>query len=135
AAVGLWLLWSSGAAEPWSITAMVAVFGAIAGTSIGAWQAFVSELVPRQLLLNAVTLNSAQFNAARAVGPALGGLVLGTLGPSWAFGLNALSYVAVLVALATIHPAPVERSPRSGSVLGDLRETAAYVRNMPGIAT
>lgn len=135
AAVGLWLLWSSGVAEPWSITAMVALFGAIAGTSIGAWQAFVSELVPRHLLLNAVTLNSAQFNAARAVGPALGGLVLGTLGPSWAFGLNALSYVAVLVALATIHPAPVERAPRSGSVLGDLRETAAYVRNMPGIAT
>ncbi|HAS12372.1 MAG TPA: MFS transporter, partial [Acidimicrobiaceae bacterium] len=135
AAVGLWLLWSSGVAEPWSITAMVALFGAIAGTSIGAWQAFVSELVPRHLLLNAVTLNSAQFNAARAVGPALGGLVLGTLGPSWAFGLNALSYVAVLFALATIHPAPVERAPRSGSVLGDLRETAAYVRNMPGIAT
>ena len=135
AAVGLWLLWSSGAAAPWSITAMVAVFGAIAGTSIGAWQAFVSELVPRHLLLNAVTLNSAQFNAARAVGPALGGLVLGTLGPSWAFGLNALSYAAVLIALATIHPAPVERSPRTGSVLGELRETVGYVRAMPGIAT
>lgn len=135
AAVGLWLLWSSGAAAPWSITAMVAVFGAIAGTSIGAWQAFVSELVPRHLLLNAVTLNSAQFNAARAVGPALGGLVLGTLGPSWAFGLNALSYAAVLLALATIHPAPVERAPRTASVLGELRETVGYVRAMPGIAT
>ena len=135
AAVGLWLLWTSGAAEPWSITAMVAVFGAIAGTSIGAWQAFVSELVPRHLLLNAVTLNSAQFNAARAVGPALGGFVLGTLGPSWAFGLNAVSYVAVLAALATIHTAPVERSPRTASVLGELRETVAYVRGMPGIAT
>lgn len=135
AAVGLWLLWTSGAAEPWSITAMVALFGAIAGTSIGAWQAFVAELVPRHLLLNAVTLNSAQFNAARAVGPALGGFVLGTLGPSWAFGLNAVSYVAVLVALATIRTAPVERSPRTSSVLGELRETVAYVRTMPGIAS
>jgi MFS family permease len=134
AAGGLWLLWSSGTAEPWSITAMVAVFGAVAGTSIGAWQAFVSELVPRHLLLNAVTLNSAQFNAARAVGPALGGFVLGTLGPSWAFGLNALSYAAVLVALVSIHPAPVERSPRDSSVLGELRETVDYVRGMPGIA-
>ncbi len=135
AAVGLWLLWSSGAAAPWSITAMVALFGAIAGTSIGAWQAFVSELVPRHLLLNAVTLNSAQFNAARAVGPALGGLVLGTLGPSWAFGLNALSYLAVLIALVSIHPAPVARSSREQSVLGELRETVGYVRAMPGIRT
>ena len=135
AAVALWLLWSSGDAEPWSITVLVAVFGAIAGLSIGAWQAFVSELVPRHLLLNAVTLNSAQFNAARAVGPALGGLVLGTLGPSWAFGLNALSYVAVLVALASIHPAPVPRSPKGTSILGELRQTVDYVRGMPGIRT
>lgn len=134
-AVGLWLLWSSGAAEAWSITALVAVFGAIAGTSIGAWQAFVSELVPRHLLLNAVTLNSAQFNAARAVGPAVGGFVLGTLGPSWAFALNAMSFLAVLAALASIHPAPVARSSRTQSVLGELRETVRYVRDVPGIRT
>lgn len=135
AAVGLWLLWSSGAAEAWSITALVAAFGAIAGTSIGAWQAFVSELVPRHLLLNAVTLNSAQFNAARAVGPAVGGFVLGTLGPSWAFALNAVSFLAVLAALASIHPAPVARSSRAQSVLGELRETVRYVRDVPGIRT
>ncbi|MFP5321133.1 MAG: MFS transporter [Acidimicrobiia bacterium] len=135
ASVGLWALWASGAAEAWSLTAVVAVYGAIAGTSIGAWQAFVSELVPRRLLLNAVTLNSAQFNAARAVGPALGGLVLGTLGPSWAFALNALSYVAVLGALLSVRPAPVAKAPRTASVLGELRETVTYVRGMPGIAT
>ena len=132
--MALWALWASGAAEPWSLTAVVAVYGAVAGTSIGAWQAFVSELVPRHLLLNAVTLNSAQFNAARAVGPALGGLVLGTLGPSWAFGLNALSYVAVLGALASVRPAPVAKAPRTTGVLGELRETIGYVRRMPGIA-
>lgn len=135
AAVGLWLLWSSGVAEAWSITAMVALFGAISGLAVGAWQAFVSELVPRHLLLNAVTLNSAQFNAARALGPAFGGLVLGTLGASWAFGLNAVSYLAVLAALASIHPRPVAKSPRTQTVLGELRETVAYVRGMPGILT
>lgn len=134
ASAGLWLLWASGTAEPWSITAVVAVIGAISGISIGAWQAFVSELVPRPLLLNAVTLNSAQFNGARAVGPALGGLVLGTLGPSWAFGLNAVSYVAVLGALASLRPAPVPKSAGTTGVLGELRETVAYVRRMPGIA-
>ena len=136
AALALWLLWASGAAEPWSITLLVAVFGAFSGVTIGAWQAFVSELVPRHLLLNAVTLNSAQFNGARAFGPALGGLVLGTLGPSWAFALNGVSYLAVLAALLSIRPRPAAMGEEQRtSVLGELRETIAYVRHMPGIRT
>lgn len=136
-ALGLWALWATGAAEPWSITALVAAFGAVAGINIGSWQAFVSELVPRPLLLNAVTLNSAQFNGARAFGPALGGLVLATLGPSGAFALNALSFVAVLGALASIghRPAAIEPTAERSSVLGETRETIAYIRRMPGIAS
>lgn len=135
-AIALWALWTTGAAEPWSITALVAVFGAIAGLNIGSWQAFVSELVPRSLLLNAVTLNSAQFNGARAFGPALGGLVLATLGPSGAFALNAVSFVAVLGALLTITPRPaaLAADAERPSVLGETRETAGYIRQMPGIA-
>lgn len=136
-ALGLWALWATGAAEPWSITALVAAFGATAGINIGSWQAFVSELVPRPLLLNAVTLNSAQFNGARAFGPALGGLVLATLGPSGAFALNALSFVAVLGALASIghRPAAIESTTDRSSVLGETRETIVYIRRMPGIAS
>lgn len=135
-AVALWALWSSGAAAPWSITALVALLGATSGIAIGSWQAFVSELVPRRLLLNAVTLNSAQFNGARAFGPALGGLVLATLGPSGAFALNALSFVAVLGALASIpgRPAAIDPSVERRSVLGETRETISYIRGMPGIA-
>lgn len=134
-ALGLWALWATGAAEAWSITALVAVFGAIAGVNIGSWQAFVSELVPRELLLNAVTLNSAQFNGARAFGPAVGGFVLATLGPSGAFALNALSFVAVIGALSTIRPRPAALAPgvERPSVLGETRETIAYIRTMPGI--
>jgi MFS family permease len=101
-AFGLWLLWVSGAATPVSIIVVVAIAGVIAGLNIPSWQAFVSELVPRSLLLNAVTLNSAQFNASRALGPALGGLVLAVLGPGWAFLLNALSFGAVIAALVLI---------------------------------
>ena len=135
-ALALWALWSSGAASPWSITALVALLGAVAGLAIGSWQAFVSELVPRHLLLNAVTLNSAQFNGARAFGPALGGLVLATLGPSGAFALNALSFVAVLGALASIPGRPAAIADPGGrpSVLGETWETVRYIRHMPGIA-
>jgi predicted MFS family arabinose efflux permease len=89
------------------------------------------------LLLNAVTLNSAQFNGARAFGPALGGVVLATLGPSGAFALNALSYLAVLGALASIRSRPAaiqDGAAERSSVLGETRETIAYIRNVPGIA-
>jgi MFS family permease len=135
-ALALWALWSSVRATPWTITALVALLGAVSGLAIGAWQAFVSELVPRHLLLNAVTLNSAQFNGARAFGPALGGVVLATLGPSGAFALNALSFVAVLVALASIPGRPAALAPATGrrTVFGETWETVGYIRNMPGIA-
>ena len=135
-AVALWALWSSGRASPWTITALVAMLGAISGLAIGAWQAFVSELVPRHLLLNAVTLNSAQFNGARAFGPALGGVVLATLGPSGAFALNAASFVAVLVALASIPGRPAALAPAAErrSVFGETSDTVRYIRGMPGIA-
>lgn len=136
--LALWALWSSGSATPWTITALVALLGAVSGISIGSWQAFVSELVPRHLLLNAVTLNSAQFNGARAFGPALGGIVLASLGPSGAFAINALSFVAVLGALASIpgRPAAIEVDgvPRP-SLLGETRETVGYIRRTPGILT
>lgn len=137
-AVALWALWSSGAAAPWSIVALVALLGAVSGVSIGSWQAFVSELVPRPLLLNAVTLNSAQFNGARAFGPALGGLVLATWGASGAFALNAVSFVAVLGALASIRGgrrAAISDPAQRGTILGETRETIRYIRGMPGIAT
>lgn len=137
-AIALWALWSSGSAEPWSIVALVALLGAVSGISIGSWQAFVSELVPRPLLLNAVTLNSAQFNGARAFGPALGGLVLAAWGASGAFALNAVSFVAVLGALASIRGgrrAAISDPAGRGTVLGETRETIRYIRGMPGIAT
>lgn len=135
-AVALWALWSTGSAAPWSITVLVALLGATSGIAIGSWQAYVSELVPRHLLLNAVTLNSAQFNGARAFGPALGGLVLATLGPSGAFALNAVSFVAVLAALASIPggPAAIDAAAERPSVLGETKETISYIRGMPGIA-
>ena len=63
---------------------------------------FVNDLVPREDLLSAVTLNSMQFNAARAIGPAIAGVLLATLGPSWAFFLNFLSFGFVLAALLCV---------------------------------
>lgn len=70
--------------------------------NLPAWQSFVPDLVPRGMVASAVALNSVAFNVARAVGPALGGLVLATLGAQFAFGINALSYLGVVGVLVVL---------------------------------
>jgi len=133
-AFALWAAWAAGAGRPGVLIALVGVNGVIGGLNIPAWQAFVSELVPRQHLLGAVTLNSAQFNAARAFGPAIGGVVLGTLGAGAAFLVNALSFGAVIAALALVRVPVIVHADASGGVLRRFREGLAYVRSRPGIA-
>jgi MFS family permease len=135
AAFGLWLAWSSGVRSIGAILGIVAVNGLIAGLNIPSWQAFVSELVPREHMLNAVTLNSAQFNAARAFGPALGGLVLGFLGVGWAFFLNGVSFLAVIGALLLIAVPKLAKAVgehRQGVIAGFV-ESARYSARRPGI--
>ena len=130
----LWGLWLAGVATPTVLLAVVTVGGIVNGINIPSWQAFVSELVPREALLNAITLNSAQFNGARAIGPAIGGLVLGRWGPSWAFLVNGISYVAVLVALALIRGVrvvPVRTEQRR--VLSGFKDSIEYARRHTGI--
>ncbi len=70
--------------------------------NLPAWQAMVPDLVPRGMVASAVALNSVAFNVARAVGPALGGLIVATAGPELAFGLNALSYLGVIVVIGVL---------------------------------
>lgn len=77
--------------------------------NLPAWQATVPDLVPRGMIASAVALNSVAFNVARAVGPALGGAIIVLAGPELAFGLNALSFlgvIVVLIALARVMPTP-----------------------------
>jgi len=101
-ALALWLTVQGGEIRPAVLVAVVGLSGMVTGLGIPAWQSYVAELVPRESLLNAVTLNSAQFNASRAIGFMLGGLALYSVGPSLSFLVNALSYFAVLAALAAI---------------------------------
>ena len=96
----LWAAWASGWHNRWLILGLTAATGVINGFMIPSWQAFVPSLVPRADLGSAITLNSTQFNAARAIGPAFAGLLLATLGASWAFFINGLSFVGVLVAIS-----------------------------------
>jgi MFS family permease len=130
----LWGVFKTGHATPWVIVSIVALNGTVFGVGIASWQAFVTELVPREDLLNAITLNSAQFNGARAFGPAIGGIVLGHFGPSWAFLINGFSYVTVLGALVVIRARTREHARPEGRVLTQFREGITYIGRHPGIA-
>lgn len=132
AAVALWVAWLGGVRSPTAILLLVAVSGTFQGLNVPSWQSFVNDLVPRGDLLSAITLNSLQFNAARAIGPGIGGLVLATLGPTWAFFLNAISFASVLAALALVRTrVPAMGVP--GSVMQQFRAAVRYVRDQPGI--
>ncbi len=101
-ALAMALAWIQGVRSPTAYVALAAAAGLAAGFNLPIWQAFVSELVPRELLLNAVTLNSAQFNNSRLVGPMLGGITVAAAGPGPAFAVSAAGSVVVLVALLLI---------------------------------
>jgi len=89
------------------------VLGFTTAFSAPAAQAIVPSLVPKEDLQAAVSMNSVTFNLARAIGPVLGTLVVTKLGVPWAFGLNSLSYLALVAALLVIHPAPQVQRARA----------------------
>ncbi len=96
-----------------------------------AYQALVPDLVEREDLVNAIALNSAQFNMSRAVGPTLAGLALGSLGAAGCFYLNTVSFLALIIALLaiTVPPHPVQEGP---TVWGAMLEGLRFVgRNRP----
>jgi MFS family permease len=93
----------SGHATPWHLLAISLAAGVVNALDLPARLSFVMDMVGRQDVVNAVALNSLLFNAARVVGPAVGGLMLTSLGPGHCFLVNGLSFVAVLVALAMMN--------------------------------
>ena len=111
---------SSGVVQPWMVLGLAFVYGCVNTFDLPARQAFVIEMTGREDLTNAIALNSAAFNTARIVGPSIAGLVLATLGEAACFWINAVSFVAVIVALLALRLPPREgpRETRShGSVL------------------
>lgn len=132
-ALGLLITWVSGVRSPVVLLAFLVIGGVINGINLPSWQAFVSDLVPRDDLLSAVTLNSLQFNGARAIGPAIAGVVIALFGPAWAFGLNAASFVFVLVALLLVRGRVHVPSVNTDGVFRQFRAALGYARSEPGL--
>jgi MFS family permease len=113
---------------PW-VLAAAAVLGTFTAVDGPARQSIVSDLVPADQVVNAVALNSANFNAARLVGPALAGLMIAVWGPGWVFVVNAVTFAVMFFALTRIRLA---RRPRRANP-GGMRDGLRYVRRRPDL--
>jgi MFS family permease len=133
AAAGLGIATSTGHATPWLLLFFTFLLGLGAAINGPGWQATTPELVPRRELAAAVTLNSIGFNIARALGPAIGGLVVAAAGPGWTYILNALSFAGVLAVLASWHRPEVEAVLPGERFFGALRAGLRYVRHAPEV--
>jgi MFS family permease len=133
-AATLWALaWTGHISIHWLI-ALATVNGTISSVEIPARQSLVIELVGREELPSAIALNSSGFNLARIVGPATAAIVIANLGIPWCFGVNSISYVAVLIGLLMIRlpawvPAEHRASPLEGIVEG-----VRFLRGTPAVA-
>jgi MFS family permease len=113
------------------------VIGTVNSIDMPVRQAFAVEMVGREEIGNAVALNSAMFNGARIIGPAVAGLTIGAFGVPMAFAIDAVSFLAVIIGLAAMRESelrPTTRIERPGSVSGvmtQLREGLHYVRVTP----
>lgn len=128
AAFTLWGLWVSGHATKWNIVGCLLVSGISSGMNLASWQSFVPLLVPTEDMLGAVRLNSMQFTGARALGPALAGLVLAKFGAAVAFFVNAVTFLLVLGALAAVSPRVAATSSDDTHWLRQFREGWRYTR-------
>jgi MFS family permease len=104
--------------------------GVAAAFAFPAWQSFISELVPKKDLMNAIALNSVQFHASRLIGPAAAGFLVAELGLDWAFYINGISFFAVLLALLLVKDGPTKVNENKGW-LREVREGFAYLKRKP----
>ena len=117
----------------WHVATLALAAGVVNTLDMPARQSFIVDMVGRNDLHNAIALNSAAFNAARAIGPAVAGLLIGELGVAAAFVINALSFLAPVVSLVTIRTdgrgAPRDR----GTLRSEIAEGFAYAARTPRV--
>lgn len=133
AAVGLAVSTLVGVVTPSVLLLLTFGLGLGAAMNAPAWQAIVPELVPRKELTSAVSLNSVAFNIARAVGPALGGIIVAAAGPWAVFLLNSLSFVGVILVLYRWRREKVESISPTERVMGAMRAGLRYARHAPAL--
>ena len=122
----LWVLVASGAVHLWMVWALALTYGFINVADNPSRQSFVAEMAGPDDLTNAVGLNSVIVNVSRIIGPAVAGVMIATVGLSWAFLGNALSFAAVIAALYAMRASDLHRRPPLGRAKGQIRAGLRY---------
>ena len=129
------LVWT-GTVRYWHIVVLATLLGVVNTIDMPARQSYLIELVGKEDLMNAIALNSSIFNAARAIGPAIAGLLISKLGTAFCFFVNGLSYLAVITGLLMMRiTAASRRAPPSYDILRDITEALKYIRDTPLVLT
>jgi MFS family permease len=132
-ALALGLLTVTGVVHLWHVYLLALLLGCVTAFDSPARATFVSELVEEADLPNAVALNSASFNVARMIGPAVAGLLVAAVGTGWVFLINAASFVAVLGSLGFIRADELHRRDRAHRSRASLAEGFRYVATHPDL--
>jgi MFS family permease len=129
ATLGLFTL--AGMVTPWLLLLLTFSLGLGSAMNGPAWQAIIPELVPQGELPTAVTLVGVAINVSRAIGPALGGLLVAASGPGIVFLLNAVSFLGVMVVIYRWQPTPQQSTMPPEHIFGAMRAGLRYVRHAP----
>ena len=133
-AIGLFAVTVSGVVAPWMVYLAVIAMGAVNAVDNPTRQSFVIEMVGPDRVVNAVSLNSVIVQSARIVGPAIAGLLIAVVGVGPCFGVNALTFAVMIVALWRMDPAELRAAPVAGREPGAIRAALRYVRGTPALA-
>ena len=129
------LVWT-GTVRYWHIVVLASLLGVVNTIDMPARQSYLIELVGKDDLMNAIALNSSIFNAARAIGPAIAGLLISKLGTAFCFIVNGLSFLAVIAGLLMMRISVASRrEPPSYDILRDITEALKHIRDTPLVLT
>ncbi|GAB2829356.1 MFS transporter [Actinoallomurus bryophytorum] len=117
----------------WQVVVLAVAFGTLSAVDNPARQAFVQEVVGRDLVRNAVTLNSTSVNVARVIGPTIAAVLVSTVGLGWCFVVNAASFVCVIVSLLSLDAGSLRPVPPVSRGRGQLRAGLRYAAGVPAI--
>jgi MFS family permease len=123
-----WLVWSGHITIP-ALLILALIQGLIGSVEIPARQSLIVDLVGREDVVDAIALNSGGFNLARIVGPSIAAAVIAGAGLAWCFGINALSYIAVIACLAAIRLPKFVPAETIGAAREGFQEGIAYIRS------
>lgn len=132
-ALAAFLTYLAATGEPAPAVVVLIVFLSGCANALGfpTYQAVLPDLVPRDQIVGAVALSSAQWNLGRVIGPALASVVIAAGGYAWAFAVNTVSFFAVIAAIGILHLPPPHHD--GSTILRAIRQGVGYVRRDPGL--